>query len=72
MSPKTTLVEVRLLALHHNLTAYDASYLALAHGLGLPLATLDGSGERMGIKQAAVTMGVDLVDEAAVAAWPRE
>jgi predicted nucleic acid-binding protein len=71
LPPRTMLVEVRLLAVQHNLSVYDASYLALAHGLGLPLATLDGSGKRMGIKLAAVSLGVDLVHEAAVAAWSR-
>jgi len=67
--PKTMLVEVRLLALQHNLSAYDASYLALAQGLNLPLGTLDGTGKRMGLKQAAAAVGVRLLDEKMVAAW---
>ena len=67
--PKTMLVEVRLLALQRNLSAYDASYLALAQGLNLPLGTLDGTGKRTGLKQAAAEVGVPLVDEAMVASW---
>jgi len=69
MPAKTMLVAVRLLALEHNLSAYDSSYLALAMELGLPLATLDGSGKRAGLKQATATAGVDLVDEVMVASW---
>lgn len=67
--PRTMLVEVRLLALQHNLSAYDASYLALAQGLNLPLGTLDGTGKRVGLKQAAAAVGVPLLDEPMVAAW---
>ena len=67
--PKTTLIEVRLLALRHNLSAYDASYLALAQSLGLPLGTLDRTGKRAGLKQAAAATGVPLVDEPMIAAW---
>ncbi len=67
--PKTMLVEVRLLALEHDLSAYDASYLALSQSLDLPLGTLDGTGKRMGLKQAAGAVGVQLVDEQMVARW---
>lgn len=67
--PRTTLMEARLLAVQHNLSVYDACYLALARGLGLPLATLDGSGKRMGIKQAAPACRVDLLEESTVTAW---
>ena len=47
-----------LLALgrRHNLTAYDATYLALAQRLGVALATLDE-----GLVRAARSAGVDLV-----------
>jgi predicted nucleic acid-binding protein len=33
----------RIWALRHNVTSYDAWYVALAEALDLPLATLDGS-----------------------------
>jgi predicted nucleic acid-binding protein len=33
---------VRVFELRHNLTAYDAMYVALAETLGLPLLTDDG------------------------------
>lgn len=45
------------LALQHNLTAYDASYLALALRLGLPLATRDRA-----LIAAAQATGVSLVE----------
>jgi predicted nucleic acid-binding protein len=32
----------RIWALRHNLTAYDASYVALAEALGVPVVTRDG------------------------------
>lgn len=69
LPPQRTLVEVRLLALRHNLSAYDAAYLALAESMALPLGTLDGTGKRMGLKQAAATVGVELVSEAMMARW---
>ena len=67
--PEATLVEVRFLALRHGLSVYDASYLALARALGVPLGTLDGTGKRMGLKQAAAADDIELVDEHMVAAW---
>jgi len=35
-------LQVRVFELRHNLTAYDAMYVALAETLGLPLLTDDG------------------------------
>ncbi|MFY9343457.1 MAG: type II toxin-antitoxin system VapC family toxin [Planctomycetota bacterium] len=48
------------IAVEHGITAYDAAYLELAARLSLPLATLDGAGRRMGLKQAAARAGVRL------------
>ncbi|MEO6597452.1 MAG: type II toxin-antitoxin system VapC family toxin [Planctomycetota bacterium] len=72
VAPKTMLVEVRKLSLQHNLSAYDASYLALTQSLGLPLGTLDGTGKRMGLKHAALAVGIELVSEDMVASWGLE
>ncbi len=49
----TTVVD---LARSTGLTAYDASYLALAAASGVPLATRDAA-----LRRAAVALGVDLV-----------
>jgi predicted nucleic acid-binding protein len=38
--PHTALLD-RIWALRHNLTAYDAAYVALAEALGAPLLTCD-------------------------------
>jgi predicted nucleic acid-binding protein len=46
------------LALQFGISAYDASYLALARDRSLPLGTLDGAGRRNGLKQAAAAAGV--------------
>jgi predicted nucleic acid-binding protein len=49
--------EVRQVAQAHQLTAYDAAYLALAHRFQLPLATLDAE-----LITAAQAAGVRLVE----------
>lgn len=72
LEPKTMFGEVRLAALEHNLSTYDASYLVLAQKLHLPLATLDGSGKRMGLKQAASELGVPLLSAEHLEAWAEE
>ena len=56
---------VRRLAIEHKLSAYDASYLALAIEVAVPLATLDGTGKRQGLKQAAERCGIKLFSPAA-------
>jgi predicted nucleic acid-binding protein len=44
------------LALKHNLAVYDASYLSLAQGRKLPLATVDGK-----LQQAAESAGMQVI-----------
>jgi predicted nucleic acid-binding protein len=56
----TSAIAIRDIALREKLSAYDASYVALASELGLELATLDGSGKRLGMKQAAERRGLTL------------
>ena len=63
--------DVRKLASRHQLSVYDASYLELAMQLGLPLGTMDGSGKKKGLKQAAIASGVKLVDKEQVEVWSR-
>ncbi len=48
--------ELPVLAQSHNLTNYDAAYLALANRLNLPLATTDSE-----LRKAAASAGVSLV-----------
>lgn len=50
------LAETLLLARHHALTTYDASYLELALRLGRPLATADAA-----LRRAAAAEGVALL-----------
>lgn len=55
---KTTVLGSVALAREHGLTAYDASYLFLAHRLRVPLATFD-----MDLRRVAPTTGVTLMPE---------
>jgi predicted nucleic acid-binding protein len=63
LDPEAMFGDVRHAALEHNLSAYDASYLVLAQKLHVPLGTLDGTGMRMGLKQAAAKLQVPLLSE---------
>jgi hypothetical protein len=45
------------LAMKHAISAHDAAYLDLALRRGLPIGTLDGTGRRQGLKQAAAAAG---------------
>jgi predicted nucleic acid-binding protein len=56
----TSAAAIREVALSEKLSTYDASYIVLALELGFPLATLDGSGKRLGMKQAAQRRGLTL------------
>ncbi len=58
--PSDALDQLRRLASEEGLSAYDAAYLALALELKVPLGTLDGTGRRQGLKQAAARRGIDL------------
>lgn len=57
---EVALRNIRRLATTHSISSYDAAYLSLAIELSLPLGTLDGSGRRAGLKQAAEAAGVAL------------
>lgn len=64
--------EVRRIALQHNISAYDAAYLVLARLLQMPLATLDGTGRRAGLKQAALALSVTVLSEKHLGSRGRE
>ncbi len=57
----TFAASIREIATREKLSVYDASYVALSLELGIPLATLDGAGKRMGMKQAAQRCGLTLL-----------
>lgn len=46
----------RVLALRHNVAAYDGCYVALAESLGLPLLTLDGRLARASGHEARIAL----------------
>jgi len=71
-SAEEVLREIRELADVLALSAYDASYLHLASSMGLPLGTLDGSGKRPGLKQAAQRLGVEILTLETVQEWLKE
>lgn len=52
----TEVLELPVIAQKHNLTNYDAAYLALALRLSLPLATTDAD-----LRRAAATAGVHIL-----------
>ncbi|WP_084011125.1 type II toxin-antitoxin system VapC family toxin [Pseudofrankia sp. DC12] len=51
---ETLILWTRVRDLHHNLSAYDAQYVALAETLRLPLITSDGRIERSGAARCPV------------------
>ncbi len=51
---ETLILWARVRELHHNLSAYDAQYVALAETLGLPLITSDARIERSGAARCPV------------------
>ena len=46
----------RVRELHHNLSAYDAQYVALAEVFGLPLLTSDARIQRSGAAKCAIEL----------------
>ena len=64
--------EIRAIADAHAISSYDAAYLHLCRALGLPLGTLDGSGRRKGLKQAAETMKLEVLTLERVNKWNAE
>ncbi|WP_322770046.1 type II toxin-antitoxin system VapC family toxin [Frankia sp. Cr1] len=51
---ETLILWARVRDLHHNLSAYDAQYVALAEALRLPLITSDARIERSGVATCPV------------------
>ncbi|WP_322756086.1 type II toxin-antitoxin system VapC family toxin [Frankia sp. Cas3] len=51
---ETLILWARVRDLHHNLSAYDAQYVALAETLGLPLITSDARIERSAVTTCPV------------------
>jgi predicted nucleic acid-binding protein len=51
---ETLILWRRVRELHHNLSAYDAQYVALAEALGLPLITSDARIARGGAAKCAI------------------
>jgi predicted nucleic acid-binding protein len=61
--------DLRVIADSHALTSYDAAYVHLCLALALPLGTLDGTGKKTGLKQAAAKMGVEVLTLERVETW---
>ncbi len=61
--------DIRMLADAHALSSYDAAYVHLCLALALPLGTLDGTGKKSGLKQAAEKLGVEVLTLEHVEPW---